>query len=77
MTTVSRQTGNFIECMKAMQDLYTKVYKSLHEMYSAEVTESIISDGFIAEFAALERRIEQFVLMSMKDNLSNTGTDEI
>ena len=37
--TVSKQTENFIDCMKTMQELYTKVYKSLNEIYNVDDTE--------------------------------------
>lgn len=77
MITVSKQTENFIECMKTMQDLYTKVYESLNDIYSTDDTERIIADRFIMEFDALEKRVEQFVIMSMKDNMSHTDSQEI
>ena len=70
MMNVSKQTENFIECMKTMQDLYTKVYQSLNEIYSTDDTESIIADRFIMEYDALNKRIEQFVIMSMKERMT-------
>ena len=77
MTTLSRQTENFIDCMKTMQDLYTKVYKSLNEIYSAEDTERIIADQFVVEFDALNRRVEQLVIASMKERMSCVGSQEV
>lgn len=77
MMNVSKQTENFIECMKTMQDLYTKVYQSLNEIYSTDDTESIISNGFIMEFDALNKRVEQFVIMSMKENMARLDSQEI
>ena len=77
MTTLSRQTENFIDCMKTMQDLYTKVYKSLNEIYSAEDTERIIADQFVVEFDALNRRVEQLVITSMKERMSCVGSQEV
>lgn len=38
--TVSKQTENFIDCMKTMQELYTKVYKSLNEIYNVDDTDA-------------------------------------
>lgn len=75
--TVSKQTENFIDCMKTMQELYTKVYKSLNEIYNVDDTERIIADQFIMEFDALEKRIESLVIMSMKERMSNLGSQEI
>lgn len=77
MITVSKQTENFIDCMKTMQGLYTKVYKSLNEIYSAEDTERIIADQFIMEFDALNRRVEQLVIASMKERMSCVGSQEV
>lgn len=77
MITVSKQTENFIDCMKTMQDLYTKVYQSLNEIYNAEDTERIIADQFIIEFDALNKRVEQLVIASMKERMSYVGSQEV
>lgn len=75
--TVSKQTENFIDCMKTMQELYTKVYKSLNEIYNVDDTERIIADQFIIEFDALEKRIENLVISSMKERMSWVDSQEI
>lgn len=75
--TVSKQTENFIDCMKTMQELYTKVYKSLNEIYNVDDTERIIADQFIMEFDALEKRIENLVISSMKERISWVDSQEI
>ena len=75
--TVSKQTENFIDCMKTMQELYTKVYKSLNEIYNADDTERIIADQFIMEFDALEKRIENLVISSMKERMSWVDSQEV
>lgn len=75
--TVSKQTENFIDCMKTMQELYTKVYKSLNEIYNVDDTERIISDQFIMEFNALEKRIENLVISSMKERMSWVDSQEV
>lgn len=75
--TVSKQTENFIDCMKTMQELYTKVYKSLNEIYNVDDMERIIADQFIMEFDALEKRIENLVISSMKERMSWVDSQEI
>lgn len=75
--TVSKQTENFIDCMKTMQELYTKVYKSLNEIYNVDDTERIIADQFTMEFDALEKRIENLVISSMKERMSWVDSQEI
>ncbi len=77
MITISKQTENFIECMKTMQDLYTKVYQSLNEIYNTEDTERIIADQFIIEFDALNKRVEQLVITSMKERMSYIDSQEV
>lgn len=77
MMTISKQTGNFVDCMRIMQNLYTKVYESLEEIYNADDVERILSDQFVTEFDALEKRIESLVIMSMKERMSNVGSQEI
>ena len=75
--TVSKQTENFIDCMKTMQELYTKVYKSLNEIDNVDDTERIIADQFIMEFDALEKRIENLVISSMKERMSWVDSQEV
>lgn len=75
--TVSKQTENFIDCMKTMQELYMKVYKSLNEIYNVDDTERIIADQFIMEFNALEKRIENLVISSMKERMSWVDSQEV
>lgn len=77
MMNVSKQTENFIECMKTMQDLYTKVYQSLNEIYNTDDTERILADRFLMEYDALNKRIEQFVIMSMKERMTYIDSNEI
>ncbi|MFS6554373.1 hypothetical protein VPJ68_02510 [Parabacteroides distasonis] len=77
MMNVSKQTENFVDCMKLMQALYTKVYSSLEELYSEEDTERIIADNFIMEFGALEKRVESLVIMSMKERMNDLTKEEI
>lgn len=74
---ISKQTENFIECMKTMQNLYSKVYESLNEIYNAEDTERMIANGFIMEYNALNKRIEKFLIMSIRENIARTDSDEI
>jgi hypothetical protein len=63
--------------MKTMQDLYTKVYQSLNEIYNTEDTERIIADQFIIEFDALNKRVEQLVITSMKERMSYIDSQEV
>lgn len=77
MITVSKQTENFIDCMKTMQYLYTKVYQSLNEIYNTEDTERIIANQFIIEFDALNKRVEQLVIASMKERMSYIDSKEV
>lgn len=72
MMTVSKQTENFIDCMKMMSELYSKVYSSLNVIYDTQNTESIINECFMDEFDALEKRIENLVINSMKVTMSET-----
>lgn len=77
MMTISKQTGNFVDCMRIMQNLYTKVYESLEEIYNADDVERILADQFVTEFDALEKQIESLVIMSIKERMSNVGLQEI
>lgn len=74
---VSKQTEKFVECMRTMQGLYSQVYSALEEVYNTDDCERIIADQFIVEFAALEKRVEQLVINSMKEKMSWVNSQEI
>ena len=71
------QQAHAPELLKTMQELYTKVYKSLNEIYNVDDTERIIADQFIMEFDALEKRIENLVISSMKERMSWVDSQEV
>lgn len=75
--TISNQTEKFIECMRTMQGLYSQIYSALQEIYSSQDVERIIAECFIVEYAALERRVEQLVITSMKEKMSWIDSQEI
>ena len=59
-----------------MQSLYSDVYESLLAIYSSDDVDEMIANQFIVEFDALEKRIEAFVMQSIKENM-NTCDNEI
>lgn len=63
--------------MRTMQGLYSQIYSALQEMYSSQDVERIIAECFIVEYTALERRVEQLVITSMKEKMSWIDSQEI
>ena len=57
-------------CMEKMQSLYSDVYESLLAIYSSDDVDEMIANRFIVEYDALEKRIEAFVMQSIKDNMN-------
>ena len=55
--------------------LYSDVYESLLAIYSSDDVDEMIANQFIVEFDALEKRIEAFVMMSIKDNMNLTNNE--
>lgn len=75
---VSKQTEKFVECMRTMQRLYSQVYSALEEIYSYNDAEQIMADSFTVEYAALEKRVEQLMINSIKERMSDlNNTQEI
>lgn len=74
---VSQQTQKLLGCMQTMHDLYSQVYDALKEIYTPKDVERIVADGFIAEYEALEQRIEQFVIGSIKERMMCVDSGEI
>lgn len=58
-----------------MQSLYSDVYESLLAIYSSDDVDEMIANRFIVEYDALEKRIEAFVMMSIKDNMNLTNNE--
>ena len=61
--------------MEKMQSLYSDVYESLLAIYSSDDVDEMIANRFIVEYDALEKRIEAFVMQSIKDNMNLTNNE--
>lgn len=58
--------------MEKMQSLYSDVYESLLAIYSRDDVEEMIANRFIVEYGELEKRIEEFIMQSIKGNINIT-----
>lgn len=74
---VSDKTAAFIGCLNTMQHLYQEVLDSLGMMYGEETINVLIEDRFYKEFTALEDRIQEFLMMSIKENIGTIGSNKI
>lgn len=74
---VSESTANFIGCLNTMQTLYEQVRSSLDTMVGDSVGDTLIEDRFYKEFTALEDRIQEFLMMSIKENIGTVGSNKI
>lgn len=72
---LTEQTTRILNCLEKMQSLYSDVYESLLAIYSSDDVDEMIANQFIVEFDALEKRIEAFVMMSIKDNINLTNNE--
>lgn len=72
---LSEQTTRLLNCVEKMQSLYSDVYESLLAIYSSDDVDEMIANRFIVEYDALEKRIEAFVMMSIKDNMNLTNNE--
>lgn len=69
------QTTRLINCMEKMQSLYSDVYESLLAIYSRDDVEEMIANRFIVEYGELEKRIEEFIMQSIKGNINITNNE--
>lgn len=69
---LSEQTTRLLNCMEKMQSLYSDVYESLLAIYSRDDVEEMIANRFIVEYGELEKRIEEFIMQSIKGNINIT-----
>lgn len=67
---LSEQTTRLLNCMEKMQSLYSDVYESLLAIYSSDDVDDMIANCFIVEYDALEKRIEAFVMQSVKEKIN-------
>ena len=58
-----------------MQSLYSDVYESLLAIYSRDDVEEMIANRFIVEYGELEKRIEEFIMQSIKGNINITNNE--
>ena len=72
---LTEQTTRLLNCVEKMQSLYSDVYESLLAIYSSDDVDEMIANRFIVEYDALEKRIESFVMMSIKDNMNLTNNE--
>lgn len=72
---LSEQTTRLLNCMEKMQSLYEDVYESLLAIYSSDDVDEMIANQFIVEYDALEKRIESFVMQSIKENINITNNE--
>lgn len=72
---LSEQTTRLINCMEKMQSLYSDVYESLLAIYSRDDVEEMIANRFIFEYGELEKRIEEFIMQSIKGNINITNNE--
>ena len=68
---LGEQTTRLLNCVEKMQSLYEDVYESLLAIYSSDDVDEMIANRFIVEYDALEKRIESFVMQSIKNNMNN------
>lgn len=61
--------------MEKMQSLYSDVYESLLAIYSRDDVEEMIANLFIVEYGELEKRIEEFIMQSIKGNINITNNE--
>ena len=72
---LGEQTTRLLNCVEKMQSLYEDVYESLLAIYSSDDVDEMIANRFIVEYDALEKRIESFVMQSIKDNMNLTNNE--
>ena len=72
---LSEQTTRLLNCMEKMQSLYSDVYEALLAIYSRDDVEEMIANRFIVEYGELEKRIEEFIMQSIKGNINITNNE--
>ena len=72
---LSEQPTRLLNCMEKMQSLYSDVYESLLAIYSRDDVEEMIANRFIVEYGELEKRIEEFIMQSIKGNINITNNE--
>ena len=72
---LGEQTTRLLNCMEKMQSLYSDVYESLLAIYSRDDVEEMIANRFIVEYGELEKRIEEFIMQSIKGNINITNNE--
>jgi hypothetical protein len=74
---VSQETENFINCLEQAQTLYSSVYAAVENIYGDQNAQQLINNSFYTEYKALERRISDFLVMSISEKIGDREFKEI
>ena len=73
--TISDNTGRLIYLMEKCNDFYSEVLKTLSEIYGDKQAQILMQDSFDREFLEMKKRLEDFTMQSISDNIQTLDSN--
>lgn len=73
--TISDNTGHLIHLMEKCNDFYSEVLKTLSEIYGDKQAQILMQDSFDREFLEMKKRLEDFTMQSISDNIQTINSN--
>ena len=67
--TISDNTGLLIHLMEKCNDFYSEALKTLSEIYGDKQAQIMMQNSFDKEFLEMKKRLEDFTMQSISDNI--------
>ena len=74
---ISKETANFMSCVKSLHDLSDQVYDSLMEMFGEQRAEELFNSQYYQKRDKLESVLYRFLRESINENICSLEFDEI
>lgn len=73
--TISDNTGSLIHLMEKCNDFYSEVLKTLSEIYGDKQAQILMQDSFDREFLEMKKRLEDFTMQSISENIQTLDSN--
>lgn len=73
--TISDNTGRLIHLMEKCNDFYSEVLKTLSEVYGDKQAQILMQDSFDREFLEMKKRLEDFTMQSISENIQTLDSN--
>lgn len=74
---VSENTARLIACIRTIQEVAEEAYSALSSVYNEKVADVMFNEKFQGCYDGMEKALQEFVILSIEDNMSAKDMTEI